>query len=442
MRPITHTRVLAIALPVVLSNVTVPILGAVDTGVIGQLGNAAAIGAVGIGAIVLNAIFWMFGFLRMGTTGFAAQAVGAGDARELAAIFARVLVFGVVVGCMLILIQGLLFTGAFMISPASTEVERLARLYLEIRIYSAPAVIAVYGLSGWLIGTERTRDVFIIQFGMNAANIVLDLWFVLGLGAGIEGVACATLIAEWGGLLTALFLCRATLRNAQTWIWPHIMDRVKLLKMTVVNRDILLRSLMLQIMFVSFLLIGSDFDDDTLAANQVLLQFISITAYGMDGFAFTVEALVGQAVGARSIVRLREAVIKCGQWGVAVGLLGAVAFWLFGGQIIDTMAKVETVQVMARVYLPYMVFVPIIGVFPWMLDGIFIGATRGPDMRNMMAVSLIVYLAALMILLPNFGNHGLWIAFLISFAARGLTLVLRYPQIEKDIRALDAYAIK
>ena len=433
MRPITHARILAIAIPVVLSNITVPILGAVDTGVIGQLGDAAAIGAVGIGAIVLNAIFWIFGFLRMGTTGFAAQAVGAENGPELSALLARVLVFGFGAGVILILAQAPIFAAAFWVSPASTEVESLARTYMGIRIYSAPAMIAIYGISGWLIGQERTRAVFVIQFGMNAANIILDLWFVLGLGAGIEGVAYATLIAEWSGFFVALFLCRSTIRDAQTWVWSRVLDRTKLLRMTLVNRDILLRSLMLQVMFVSFLMLGAQFGDDTLAANQVLLQFLSITAYGMDGFAFTVETLVGQAIGARSIPHLRQAVLRCTQWGGAIGVLGAIVFLIFGGQFVDIMAKVDTVQSVARIYLPYMALVPLIGIGPWMLDGVFIGATRGPDMRNMMAISLVIYLIALALLVPSFGNHGLWISFLISFVARGVTLGLRYPQIEREI---------
>jgi MATE family multidrug resistance protein len=203
--------------------------------------------------------------------------------------------------------------------------------------------------------------------------------------------------------------------------------------MTLVNRDILLRSLMLQVMFVSFLMLGAQFGDDTLAANQVLLQFLSITAYGMDGFAFTVETLVGQAIGARSIPHLRQAVLRCTQWGGAIGVLGAIVFLIFGGQFVDIMAKVDTVQSVARIYLPYMALVPLIGIGPWMLDGVFIGATRGPDMRNMMAISLVIYLIALALLVPNFGNHGLWISFLISFVARGVTLGLRYPQIEREI---------
>ena len=205
---ITHRRVLSIALPIVISNATVPILGAVDTGVIGQLGGAAPIGAVGIGAIILGALYWIFGFLRMGTVGLTSQALGGGDAQEVRALFFRSAGIGVLAGLGFIAFQIPIFAAAFWIAPASEEVEGLARAYMSIRVWSAPAAIAIYGLSGWLIAQERTRAVLMIQLFMNVTNIILDFWFVLGLGFGVEGVAVATLIAEWGGLVLGLYLCR------------------------------------------------------------------------------------------------------------------------------------------------------------------------------------------------------------------------------------------
>ena len=201
---ITHRRVLSIALPIVISNATVPILGAVDTGVIGQLGGAAPIGAVGIGAIILGALYWIFGFLRMGTVGLTSQALGGGDAQEVRALFFRSAGIGVLAGLGFIAFQIPIFAAAFWIAPASEEVEGLARAYMSIRVWSAPAAIAIYGLSGWLIAQERTRAVLMIQLFMNVTNIILDFWFVLGLGFGVEGVAVATLIAEWGGLVLGL----------------------------------------------------------------------------------------------------------------------------------------------------------------------------------------------------------------------------------------------
>ncbi|RKF16590.1 MATE family efflux transporter [Roseovarius spongiae] len=428
---ISHRRVLNVALPIVVSNATIPVLGLVDTGVVGQLGEAAPIGAVGIGAVILTALYWLFGFLRMGTSGLAAQAHGAGHGAEVAALLTRSLMIGLAAGAALIALQLPLFWGAFRLAPASAEVETLARGYMEIRIWSAPALIALYGMSGWLIALERTRAVLAIQVLMNGLNILLDLWFVLGLGWGVEGVALATFIAEWGGLGFGFWLCRDAFRAPAWRDWPRVFDPVRLRRMAVVNSDILLRSIMVEAIFVSFLFLGSDFGDVTLAANQVLLQFLHVTSYAMDGFALAAETLVGQAMGARDSARLRRAAVVTGQWALAICATLAVVFALFGPLLIAVMARAPEVQDEAGRYLPWMVAAPVIGWAAWMLDGIFIGATRTGDMRNMMAVSLLSYAAAVLLLAPVFGNHGLWLALLLSLAVRGLTLALRYPALER-----------
>ncbi|MGR3506729.1 MAG: MATE family efflux transporter [Paracoccaceae bacterium] len=430
--PLSNRRVLKVALPIVLANATVPILGAVDTAVVGQIGLAAPIGAVGLGAVILTALYWIFGFLRMGTTGLTAQAFGAGQTGEVAALLTRALMIGATAGIGVIALQWPLFWGAFQLAPASAEVEGLAADYMRIRVLSAPAAIAIYGVTGWLIALERTRDVLVIQLWMNGANIVLDLWFVLGLGWGVEGVAVATFIAEWSGLALGLWMCRAAFAVPAWRDWSRVFDRVALARMMAVNTDILIRSLLLQAIFLSFLFLGAGQGDVVLAANQVLLQFLHITAYALDGFAFAAEALVGQALGARNRTALRRSAILSSCWG-AVSVIGlALAFALFGGIIVDLMAKSVPVQNAARIYLPWMVAAPLLGLAPWMLDGIFIGATRTRDMRNMMAVSFAVYVAAVLVLLPLMGNHGLWLALLISFVARGATLGLRYPALESD----------
>ncbi|WP_417733625.1 MATE family efflux transporter [Roseovarius sp.] len=430
---ITHKRVLKIALPIVLSNATVPILGAVDTGVVGQLGLAAPIGAVGIGAVILTGIYWVFGFLRMGTTGLTSQAYGAGQVGEVAALLTRALMIGLAGGAALIAFQAPLFLGAFWLSPASPEVEVLAREYLAIRVWSAPAMIALFGMTGWLIAQERTRAVLFIQVLMNGANILLDLWFVLGLDWGVAGVARATVIAEWSGLALGFWFCRDAFAVPAWRDWARVFDGERLRNMASVNGDILLRSLMLQVIFVSFLFLGSGFGDVTLAANQVLLQFLSITSHALDGFAFSVEALVGQAYGARNRAQLRRSAILTSQWGLVVCVVLAAGFGAFGGTIIDLMAKAPEVQDTARLYLIYLVVAPLLGLAAYMYDGVFIGATRSRDMRNMMAVSLVIYGLAVAVLMPVMGNHGLWLALLISFIARGITLAVRYPALERAI---------
>jgi MATE family multidrug resistance protein len=384
---------------------------------------------------VLATLYWAFGFLRMGTGGLAAQARGAGDTVELSAVLLRAMLVGVAAGLAFILLQGPLFRAAFWIAPAGAEVEALSRQYLGIRIWGAPATIALYAVTGWLIAQERTRAVFVLLVWMNGLNIGLDLWFVLGLGWGVPGVAVATLIAEWTGLVLGLWFCRAAFGPALAAARARLADATALRRMAAVNADIMLRSVVLQVAFTTFVFLGAGQGDITLAANQVLLQFLEITAFALDGFAFAAESLVGQAVGARSSDAVRRAARLASVWGVAGSVLLGAAFFALGPQIIDLMATDPTVRETARHFLPWLAAAPVIGIAAWMFDGIFIGATRTADMRNAMLASAAVYAVALAILLPAFGNHGLWAALMVLNATRGVTLALLYPRIP---RALDA----
>lgn len=429
MTEITHGRVLRIAGPIVLSNVTVPLLGAVDTAVIGQLGDPASLGAVGIGAVILATLYWAFGFLRMSTSGLAAQAHGAGDAAERTAVLIRAVTIGAAAGMALVLAQVLLFGAAFRVAPASPEVEALARDYLEIRIWGAPATIALYALTGWLVGLGRTQGVLVLQLWQNGLNIVLDLWFVLGLGWGVPGVAFATLIAEWTGVLLALWLARDALGSALRPALARLGDRVALRLMFSASRDIMARTILLQLSFTSFVFLGARFGDVTLAANQVLMQFLEITAYALDGFAFAAEALVGQAIGARSVAETRAAGRICMQWGFGGAAVLAIVFALTGPWIIDLMTTSPEVREVARGYLPWLVAAPLIGVAAWIYDGIFIGALLTGDMLRAMLLSVLVYALALALLVPLAGNHGLWASLMVLNAVRTATLWRRYPRI-------------
>ncbi|SIO32582.1 MATE family efflux transporter [Vannielia litorea] len=431
-KPVTHRRILKIAVPIVISNATVPILGAVDTGVVGQLGDPVPIGAVGIGAIILTAIYWIFGFLRMGTVGLTSQAEGAGDAAEVSALLVRALLIAAAGGAALIVLQWPIFAGAFLLSPASAEVEDAARGYMAIRVWSAPAAIAVYGLTGWLIAKERTQAVLVIQLWMNLSNIALDFAFVLGLGWGVNGVAFATFLAEWSGAALGLWLCRTAFMGGHWNNRALIFDTARLMHMADVNTNILLRTLMLEVIFVSFLFLGARFGDVKLAANQILLQFLYITAYALDGFAFAAEVFVGQAYGRRSPAEVRRGAVMTSLWGGGTGALLGLAFLAFGPLLVDVMTTAPGVREAARAHLVWMVLAPFVGAAAWMLDGIYIGATRSRDMRNLMFLSLICYGAALATLLPLLGNHGVWAALLVSFAARGLFMGWRYPALERD----------
>lgn len=427
-KALTHKRILAIAVPIVISNATVPLLGLVDTGVVGQLGAAEPIGAVAIGALILSSVYWICGFLRMGTTGMTSQALGAEDNTEVAALLQRGLLVGFGFGLAVIVLQWPLFIGAFWLSPATAEVEELARSYMQIRVWSAPASIALYAVTGWLIAHERSRAVLALQLWMNGLNIVLDIVFVLGLGCGVEGVAIATFLAEWTGLVFGLWLCRAGLALLGL---PAILDTVRIKRMIAVNGDILIRTLALQAIVVTFMFWGAGFGNLELAANQVLIQFISLVAFALDGFAFSSETLVGQAMGRHDKVGLRRAAIMTSVQGLVAAVLMALSFALFGGIIIDILTTAPDVREEARVFLPYMVIGTVLGLPAWMLDGIFIGATRSRDMRNMMLLSFGLYLILAFPLMNAFGNHGLWMALILSWIIRGITLGTRYPALER-----------
>ena len=426
---ITHARVLRIAGPIILANASVPLLGAVDTAVIGQLGDPASLGAVGIGAVILATLYWAFGFLRMSTSGLSAQAEGAGDRAERSAVLLRAIFVGVAAGMVLVVAQVALFAAAFTVAPASEAVEWLAGQYLSIRIWGAPATIVLYALTGWLVGLGRTRGVLALQLWQNGINVVLDLWFVLGLGWGVPGVAGSTLIAEWSGLAFALWLARDAFGAGFRDGIARLGDRAAICRMFTASRDIMGRTVLLQLSFTSFVFLGARFGDVTLAANQVLMQFLEITAYALDGFAFAAEALVGQAVGARS----RDAVQAAGRVAMQLGLAGAagmvVIFALAGPWIIDLLTTSPEVREAARGYLPWLVAAPLIGVAAWIYDGIFIGALLTSDMLRAMFLSVAVYAIALAVLVPAYGNHGLWAGLMVLNATRTLTLWRLSPKV-------------
>ena len=389
---ITHKRILTISVPIILSNITIPLLGLVDTAVIGQLGQIVPIGAVGIGSIIISAIYWIFGFLRMGTTGLTAQAVGKRDHGEIIALFSRALLVGIIGGFILILFKDFIFWSAFKISPASSEVESLAYKYMKIRIYSAPAAISIFGILGWLIAREKTRMVLFLQLWMNGTNILLDILFVIGFGWGVEGVAIATVFAEISAFFIGLYICRSAFVGSLWRSYQLVMNKEKLINMYKVNFDILVRSLLLQAAFLTFMFFSSNLDNTTLAANQILLQFLMMTSYALDGFAFSAEALVGQAVGAKSANSLRKISLMTLFWGFVAAFLMSLFYFFFGENLIVVMTKSLELQLFTQKYLFWMIIAPILAFPAFILDGIFIGATRTKDMRNGMAISFCNFL--------------------------------------------------
>ena len=430
---LTHRTVLGIAVPVMLSNVSTPLLGIVDTAIIGRYPDPAYLGAVAVGGLIFTFLFWGFGFLRMGTTGLTAQAAGAGDTDEIAASLARALAIAATAGALLILLQWPIREIAFTSVGASADVERLARGYFNVRIWSAPAALANYALLGWYIGLARTDRGLILQLLLNLTNIVLDTLFVLGLHWDVRGVALGTLLAEYlaaaAGLAMALRHLRSLGAHAPR---RRVLAPARLKRALLVNADIMIRSLALIAVLCWFVARGARAGNVVLAANAILMQFIAVAAFFLDGLAFAAEALVGRALGAAQRAALEGAARATTVWAVAVATLITLLFALCGPNVIDLLTVDPAVRAAARHYLPWAAGAPLLGVWAFQLDGIFIGATRTADMRNAMLFSLAVFLVAWRLLTP-WGNSGLWGAFYVHYVARALSLLYFYPRLLRSV---------
>jgi MATE family multidrug resistance protein len=423
-----------LAVPIILSNLSTPLLGAVDTAVMGHQPDAAYVGAVAVGAMVFSFLYWGFGFLRMGTTGFAAQAFGAGDRDELRATLGRPLLLAVLLGALLLAVQAPIGWAAFWLVEASPQVEDFAREYYAIRIWSAPFALTNYAVLGWLLGTQRARTALVLQVVLNGTNAVLDLVFVYGLGWTIAGVAAASLIAEIVAAGLGLSICAILVRReGGRWDWGRITDRERLVKLFRVNRDIFLRTLSLIFAFAYFTARGAEMGETRLAANAILMQLQQFLSFGLDGFAHAAEILAGNAIGAKDRPGFRRACRAATVSALALAGGAALVFALAGPGLVGLFTDIEEVRATAGQYLPWMVLSPFVSVWPFMLDGIFIGATRTTAMRNAMLVSLAVYLAACWTLIPLFDNHGLWASLLIFMSARGLTLGWYFPALERSV---------
>lgn len=419
---VTHRSVLAIAVPMTLAFLSTPLLGVVDTAVIGRLGDAALVGGIAIGGVIFDLVFTTFNFLRSGTTGLTAQAYGADDQVEIKATFLRALVIAAVAGLAVILLQmpfleiGLTFMGG------SADVQSATRRYFEIRVYSAPFLLANYAILGWFLGLSRAGTGLFLQLFLNGLNIALSIWFVMGLGWSIEGVAAATVLSEAAACLAGLLL---VLRTARGSVWPAtsvIFDRRLILRMMAINRDIMIRSFSLLFAFAFFTARSADQGDVLLAANAILEKFFLVGGYFLDGLATAVEQLAGRAIGARYRPAFDRAVKLTTLWGFALALGLALVYFVAGPLLVDLMTVSPGVRELGRVYLPWAALTPLFGVLAFQMDGVFIGATWSRDMRNMMLLSLAVYIAAYYTLFPLMGNHGLWLSLEIFLGARGISL--------------------
>lgn len=429
-----------IAGPLIVANLSVPLLGIVDTAVVGQLPEARLIGAVAIAAQIFSIVYWGFSYIRQGTSGLTAQSRGAGNHDEMRACFLRGLLIAGIAGAGLIVLQAPLLRLSLAVLGPSDRVAVLVREYFMIRIWSAPAALVGYSVLGWFIGIQKTRYALAVHLFMNGLNIVLDVVFVLGLDLGVAGVAYATLIAEiCGALLGIILVCRLADTIGGRWCWRRARDWQAMRCLLGINRDIMIRTLGLQVVFVAMTAIGARTGDEVLAANAVLLLFQTFMAYGLDGFADAVETLSGQAYGARRVTWFRAAVGASVRWAVGLSVSACVVYGFFGGAIIDMITIAEDVRALSRTYLAWAVLLPFISVWAFLLDGIYFGLAQVAKTRNAMLLSLVIFGISLPATISAFGNHGLWLSFTIFMIARGATLGLGYPKLIALVEAGPAH---
>lgn len=424
--PVTHRRVLAIALPMTVAHLTTPLLGVVDAAVVGRLGDAALLGGVALAAVIFDMLFWVFGFLRMGSVGLAAQAVGRSDRMETRAVLARALLLAALCGGALVLLQVPILMVALKLAGASPEVERAVATYFHVRIFAAPFTLANYAVLGWLTGLGRTGRALAVQVGMNVVNMGLTAALVLGGGWGVAGAALGTLVGEMVGTLAGLVICGQLLGFRFAVPRAVLLDRARVRQAVLLNGDIMIRTAVLMFAFFFFAAQGARSGDVTLAANALLQNLGLVAAYFLDGFATAAEQVCGAAVGARHRATFLRGVQLVLLWGFGFALAAAGLYLLAGPQLIDLMTTSAPVQAEARAYLLYAALLPVAGVLAFAFDGVFIGALWSRDMRNLMLLAVGIYMAAWWALRP-FGNDGLWAALMVFLAARGVLQGLRLP---------------
>ncbi|MGQ7846317.1 MATE family efflux transporter [Granulosicoccus sp. 3-233] len=420
---------LGLSLPVMLSNGMVPIVGIVDTAVMGRMGSPEWIAATAVGALLFSSIYWMFGFLRMGTGGLVAQAFGANDLMDAGRITTRALAIACVLGALLIALQVPILHIGLAALTDSEDWKSLTAVYFSIRIHAAPATLMLYVIMGTLIGLQLMRQVLMLQFLLNALNVVLTISFFSLTELNIAGVAWATLISEYITLAYGLYLLRHVLRSALAHkpVLGWLLDSQQCIKYFRISGNLFIRTLCLILAMYWMTVLASRIGVATLAVNTVLLHMVNLAAYCLDGYAHAIETLTGYSMGKRSLALFRRAVATAVELAAVTALVFSLAFWLFGESLTALMTTDEQIRELAAVWLPWVIVLPITGVWSFLLDGIFIGATQTANMRDSMLVSLLVFGLASLALVPLLGNHGIWLSYHVMFLTRALTLVRYWP---------------
>lgn len=421
---VTHRTVLAIAIPMTLGYLSTPLLGLVDMAVIGRLGDPALLGGIALGGIVFDVLFNTFNFLRSGTTGLTAQALGAGNDEEIKATFLRAIFLALLGGIIVIVLQvpfrdiGMWFLGG------SEDVREATTRYFDVRVYSAPFVLANYAILGWFIGLGRAGTGLSLQLFLNGINIALSIWFVMGLGWNIEGAAAATVLSEFFTAILGAILVLASVKRGSWPAFAVIFDRRLIMRTVAVNRDIMIRSFSLLIAYAFFMAKSASQGDTILATNAVLEKFIVVAGYFLDGIATAAEQLTGRAVGARQRQAFDRTLKLTAIWGFSLSGCLSLVFYLGGPSLVALMSTATEVRETADVYMTWVILAPLLGALAFQMDGVFIGATWSGTMRNMMVLSLAVYIAAYYALFPMLGNHGLWLSLVLFLGMRGISLLI------------------
>lgn len=425
--PRLDRRIWSIAVPLMAANLSVPLLGAVDTAVVGHLPDPHHLGGVAVGAMMFSVVYWGFGFLRTGTVGLTAQALGADDPAEAANILARALILALFFSVILWIVQKPI-AWLFLVPVEETpKVQAAAAEYFFIRIWSAPAALINYAFLGWFLGMQRPGLAMVVHLTLNGLNVVLDVFFVMGLGMGVAGVAWATLVADYSAAGLGLLLVVRLVGTRPSW--SAIWDRPRLIRLMVINGDIFVRNLCVTGGFAMFTITGAQFGAATLAANAVLMNFQQIMAYCLDGFADAGQTLVGRAVGAGDRDGLRRTILAVSRWALVFALMFSAIYGLAGDRLAGLLTDISSVRDVIGDYLPWVVVSPVISVASFVLDGVFLGATRSRAMRDAMILSVLFYGLALVVLVPIWGNHGLWASLLLFLAARGVFLGFYLPRL-------------
>lgn len=434
MRLSINREILRLAIPNIISNITVPLLSMVDMAIVGHLSLGVYIGAIATSTLIFNFIYWSFSFLRMGTSGFTAQAYGADNKEELSVILLRSLSIAFIGGILIILLQYFIFKAAFFVIKASPEVIMYAHSYFKIYIWSAPAVLGMYAFSGWFVGMQDARTPMLIAITTNIVNISVSLFFVYILGMNIEGVALGSLIAQISGLLLAFTIWFFKYKKIRLYInWDRLREISAYIPFFRVNTDIFIRTMLLIAVTTFFTSISARMGDTILAANALLMQLFTLFSYMMDGFAYAAEALTGRFIGAKQTIRLRELIKKLFIWGICIVLLFTLCYSLFTEQILGILTDKAEVIAICKEYKYWVLLIPVAGFSAFLWDGIFVGATASRQMRNSMFIAAGSFFILYFSLSSYLGNDALWLSFIAYLGMRGIIQSFMYKRIHQKL---------